>query len=143
MCLSCSFMSDFAVPWTVVPQVPLSMEFFPARILEWITIPFSRRSSQTRGWTQVCCIEGRFCPSHLKLGSPILYTNQLLAHWSQTVILIDPYILNRSTVQKNIINTVAFDHRLTETTDPKKVYNVVIIDSFFIVKTLPSGVWSK
>ena len=75
------------------------------------------------------------------MGSPILYTNQLLAHWSQTVILIDPYILNRSTVQKNIINTVAFDHRLTETTDPKKVYNnMVIIDSFFIVKTLPSGV---
>ena len=57
------------------------------------------------------------------------------------MILIDPYILNRSTVQKNIINTVAFDHRLTETTDPKKVYNnMVIIDSFFIVKTLPSGV---
>ena len=59
---------------------------------------------------------------------------------SQTVILIDPYILNRSTVQKNIINTVAFDHRLTETTDPKRVYNIVIIDSCFIVKTLPSGV---
>ena len=31
-----------------------------ARILEWVVIPFSRGSSQTRGWTQVFCIAGRF-----------------------------------------------------------------------------------
>ena len=28
---------------------------FQARILEWIAIPFSRRSSQPRDWTQVSC----------------------------------------------------------------------------------------
>ena len=31
-----------------------------ARILEWVTIPFSRGSSQSRDWTQVSCITGRF-----------------------------------------------------------------------------------
>ena len=32
---------------------------FQARLLEWIAISFSRRSSQPRDWTQVSCIEGR------------------------------------------------------------------------------------
>ena len=31
-----------------------------ARILEWITIPFSRGSSKSRDRTQVSCISGRF-----------------------------------------------------------------------------------
>ena len=31
-----------------------------ARILEWVTIPFSRRSSQPGDQTQVSCISGRF-----------------------------------------------------------------------------------
>ena len=31
-----------------------------ARMLEWVTIPFSSRSSQPRDWTQVSCIAGRF-----------------------------------------------------------------------------------
>ena len=30
------------------------------RILEWVAIPFSRGSSQTRDLTQVSCIAGRF-----------------------------------------------------------------------------------
>ena len=31
-----------------------------ARILEWVAIPFSRRSSQPRDWTRIFCIAGRF-----------------------------------------------------------------------------------
>ena len=31
-----------------------------ARMLEWVAIPFSRRSSQLRDRTRVSCIEGRF-----------------------------------------------------------------------------------
>ena len=31
-----------------------------ARTLEWVAIPFSRESSQPRGWTWVSCIAGRF-----------------------------------------------------------------------------------
>ena len=32
---------------------------FQARILEWVAISFSRRSSRPRDWTQVSCISGR------------------------------------------------------------------------------------
>ena len=31
------------------------------RILEWVAYPFSRGTSQPRNWTQVSCIEVRFC----------------------------------------------------------------------------------
>ena len=31
-----------------------------ARILEWVAIPFSRRSSQRRDWTRIFCTAGRF-----------------------------------------------------------------------------------
>ena len=31
-----------------------------ARVLEWIAISFSRGSSQSKDWTQVICIAGRF-----------------------------------------------------------------------------------
>ena len=31
-----------------------------ARILEWVAMPFSRGSSQSRDWTQFSCIAGRF-----------------------------------------------------------------------------------
>ena len=34
-----------------------------ARILEWVTIPFSRGSSQPRNWTKASCIAGRFFTS--------------------------------------------------------------------------------
>ena len=40
------------------------------RILEWVVIPFSRRS-WLRDWTQVSCIEGRFCHHLRHQGSPV------------------------------------------------------------------------
>ena len=49
----------FATPWTVAYQDPLSMGFFQTRILEWVAISFSRRSSRPRDWTQVSDIVGR------------------------------------------------------------------------------------
>ena len=39
-----------------------------ARILEWVTVPFSSGSSQSRDWTQVSHITGGFFTSHQ--GSP-------------------------------------------------------------------------
>ena len=39
----------FAAPWTVAPQVPLSVGFSPAQILDWVAISFSRESSPTQG----------------------------------------------------------------------------------------------
>ena len=34
-----------------------------ARILEWVSFPFSRISPQPQDWTQVYCISGRFFTS--------------------------------------------------------------------------------
>ena len=56
-----------------------------ARILEWVTIPFSRGSSQPRTWTQVSvfCIAGRFF-THLAIREascqPLLYPNKRGGH---------------------------------------------------------------
>ena len=46
--LRCSVMSNSAMPWTATHQAPPSMGFFQARILEWVTISFSRGSSLPR-----------------------------------------------------------------------------------------------
>ena len=44
---------DCSLPGSSVPGL------FPARILEWVAISFSRRSSQPRDWTQFPCIVAR------------------------------------------------------------------------------------
>ena len=45
-----------------------------ARILEWVAIPFSRRFSQPRDWTQVSHIAGRFFTVWARQwGKPCLY----------------------------------------------------------------------
>ena len=48
----------FVTPWTVAHQSLLSMGILQARILEWVSMPSSRVSSQPRNWTQVSCITG-------------------------------------------------------------------------------------
>ena len=47
----------------VACQAPLSMGILQARILEWVAIPFSRRSSWPRVRTQVSHIAGKFFTS--------------------------------------------------------------------------------
>ena len=58
--LSCSVMSDSVTPWTAALQAPLSMGILQQRILEWVAMPSSRGSSQSRDRTQVSCIASRF-----------------------------------------------------------------------------------
>ena len=53
----------FATPSTVAQQAPLFMGILQARILEWVSMPSSRGSSQPRDWTQVSCIAGGFFTS--------------------------------------------------------------------------------
>ena len=43
------------------PPGPSVHGILQARILEWVTIPFSRGSSQSRDQTQVSCIAGGCC----------------------------------------------------------------------------------
>ena len=47
-------------PMDCSPQGSSVYEILQARILEWVAMPSSRRSSQLRNWTQVSRITGRF-----------------------------------------------------------------------------------
>ena len=53
---SCPTLCD---PMDCSPLVSSVHRILQARILEWVAIPFSRRSSQPRDWTQVSSIAGR------------------------------------------------------------------------------------
>ena len=55
-----SRVSLFETPWTVCSLPGSTIHgIFQARILEWVAISFSRRSSQPRDWAQVSHIAGR------------------------------------------------------------------------------------
>ena len=56
--LSCVWL--FATPWTVVPPRSSVHGIFQARIVEWVAISFSKRSSWPRDQTWVSCTTGRF-----------------------------------------------------------------------------------
>ena len=45
-CFSCVLV--YAILWTAASQAPLSMGILQARILEWVAMPFSIRSFQTK-----------------------------------------------------------------------------------------------
>ena len=59
-CFSVAKSCLFVTPWTVAHQAPLSVGILQARILQWVSMPFSRVSSQPRDQTQVSCIAGGF-----------------------------------------------------------------------------------
>ena len=58
--LSRSVVFEFASPWIVARQAPLSMGILRAGILEWVTMSSSRGSSQPRDQTQVSRLAGGF-----------------------------------------------------------------------------------
>ena len=59
----------FATQWTINHQAPLSMEFFQARILEWVTTAYSKRSSQCRDRNSISCIGRQILSKHKALNS--------------------------------------------------------------------------
>ena len=61
-----------------------------ARILEWVTFPFSRRSFQTRDWTQVSCIAGRFFTSWATREAHI-YINSSVQLLSCVLLFVTPW----------------------------------------------------
>ena len=50
----------FVTPWTAAHQASLSMGFSRPRILEWVAMPSSRGSSQSRDRSQVSHIASGF-----------------------------------------------------------------------------------
>ena len=62
--------SHFSHVWLFA--TPLSMEFFPARLLEWVAISFSRGSSRPKDRTHISCIASGFFPTEPP-GKPICH----------------------------------------------------------------------
>ena len=60
VCVSCSVVSDSLLPLGYSLPGSSVHGIFQARVLEWVAISFSRRSSQLRDWTWVSCIAGWF-----------------------------------------------------------------------------------
>ena len=59
MCVTAELLSHvqfFVIPWTIDLRAPLSMGFFQARILEWVAISSSKKSSKPRYWTHTSCV---------------------------------------------------------------------------------------
>ena len=52
----------FVTPRTIPHKAPLFMGILQARILEWVSIPSSSGSSQSRDFTQVSCIADSLSP---------------------------------------------------------------------------------
>ena len=53
----------FVTPWTIAHQAPLSMGILQARVLEWVAMPSSRGSSQSKNQTRVSCFASGLCNS--------------------------------------------------------------------------------
>ena len=87
-----SVMFDSTTPWTVVYQVPLSMGFFQARILEWVVIFSSRGSSWPRDQTRISCVSflGRQILNHWATReAPVLWvatSNPLVCVWDKKIL---------------------------------------------------------
>ena len=62
LCVSCSVMSDSCDPRNCSPPVSSVHGILQARILEWVSISFSRGSSPPRNRTPVSCIVGGSLP---------------------------------------------------------------------------------
>ena len=59
-CYSVAKLCLFVTPWTVALQALLFVGILLLRILEWVVMPSSRRSSQARDQTRVSLIAGGF-----------------------------------------------------------------------------------
>ena len=76
--LSCG-VQNFATPWSVACQAPLSLEF---SMQEWVAIPFSRGSSWPGDRTWFSCIAGRFFTDWATREECLVLKN-----WCWTVVL--------------------------------------------------------
>ena len=92
-CLSCPTLCnpmDYSLPDSSVYGI------FQARILKWVAIPFSRRSSQPKDQTWVSCIIGGFFKVWAPRDSP--------GDYSLTLVIISQYI------HKYLISVLSVSH---------------------------------
>ena len=67
---------------------------FQARILDWIAIPFSRGSSQSRDWTQESCTAGRLFTIWATRDTDCILSPYYLTYMQSTKNLYAEYMRN-------------------------------------------------
>ena len=97
-CCCHSASNSFATAGTIAHQAPSVQRISQARVLEWVAISFSRRSSQPRDRTHISCIVGGFFTIELR-GKPsrdiAIIVFCLLAntfHFPESMTIISNYI---------------------------------------------------
>ena len=91
--------SESCVWLFVTPMDYTVHEIIQAKMLEWVAFPFSRGSSQSRGWTGVSHIAGRFFTSWATWLSSQAQTTDRLCHYRLVCIFwnfiqMDPFWVN-------------------------------------------------
>ena len=79
--VSCSVVSNSATLWTGWLSGSPVHEVLQARVLEWVAMPFSRGFPQSRAWTQVFCIAGRFFTIWATKEGPTMGVCYVLSHF--------------------------------------------------------------
>ena len=93
LCLFTQSCPTFVTPWMAVSQEAWPMGILWARILEWVAMPSSRGSSQSRDQTQVSCISGGFFTDWATREAQSLLLHAIKTHSSVTQscsLLCDP-----------------------------------------------------
>ena len=127
--LSCfTHVRHIVTPSTVAHPASLSMGFSPARILEWVPVPSSKRSSQPRDRTcvsYISCTSGRFFTAEppLAVSSWANYLNFLTHRMRIMVVLISQgfgvsisWVNTYNVLGFGLVSNVDSDSRLLEFT---------------------------
>ena len=90
--ISCPVMSDSLQPMDCSLPGSSVYEILHARILEWVAIPFSRRSSWSRDQTQVSCTASRFLTIWATGGAPMGLSFSSVQSLSRVWLFATPWI---------------------------------------------------
>ena len=85
VCVCSQFLQScwlFLTPWTLVCQAPLSMGLLRARILEWVAMYSSRRSSWPRDQTHIFCISCISCGFFIT--EPLGRAVMIIKYWNMS-----------------------------------------------------------
>ena len=87
-----------------------------ARVLEWVAIPFSRGSSQSRDRTWVSCIAGRFFPSRAtRKPTPLIHSSTNSDEDKNDTKIITYYKQYRASLVAQMVKH-PLDHKESNTT---------------------------
>ena len=113
-CWSLSCIQLFVTPWTVAHRL-LCHGILRARMLEWVAILFSRRSSWPGDQTCVSCIAGRFFTVWATRKALIYTHKQVFTPCSVSVLqILSPYRLLQNTEYSSLCYTIGLSFIYTE-----------------------------